>query len=129
MDNPDSFYQQIGGQTAVTQLANQFYDVMQRDKCALQVLNMHPKDLTRSRKRLANFLCEWFGGPKLFGEPYVKPDWLKQRHKHLDIGIEARDQWMYCMTTAMQELNYDSQLQQELTQAFFELAGYIRTRV
>lgn len=124
-----TFYERIGGQTAVTTLAHQFYDVMQRDSIARDVLEMHPDDLTRSRKRLANYLCEWFGGPKLFGEPYVNPDWLKRRHQHLGIGVDARDQWMHCMTTAMRELNYDLQLQKDLTKVFFELAGFMRTRV
>lgn len=129
MVKQDTLFDRIGGQTAVFTLAHKFYDVMQRDAFASDVLNMHPDDLTRSRKRLAHYLCEWFGGPKLFGEPYVNPAWIKQRHMHLNVGIDARDQWMHCMTTAMTELNYDEQLQQELTKKFFELAGYIRTRV
>ncbi len=129
MDNNASLFDRMGGQGAVFQLANRFYDVMQRDDVARDVLDMHPDDLTRSRKRLAHYLCEWFGGPKLFGEPYVNPTWLKQRHIHLDIGIEARDQWMHCMLTAMNELNYEEQLSQELAKKFYELAGYLRTKV
>ena len=129
MDNSNSLYERIGGQTAVMQLANQFYDVMQRDRIAETVLNMHPDDLTRSRTRLGHYLCEWFGGPKLFGEPYVNLEWLKRRHQHLDIDIDARDQWMHCMSTAMQELNYDTALQKELNKVFFEVAGYMRTCV
>lgn len=127
--NVVTLYERIGGQTEVTKLAHLFYDVMQRDAFANDVLNMHPDDLTRSRKRLANYLCEWFGGPKLFGEQYVNPEWLKRRHQHLNIGVDARDQWMHCMTTAMSELNFDGQLQEELTKSFYELAGYMRTRV
>lgn len=129
MDNHACLYDRIGGQAAVFQLANQFYDIMQREKCAREILEIHPNDLTRSRKRLAHYLCEWFGGPKLFGEQYVNPNWIKQRHIHLNIGLELRDQWLYCMTTAMSELDYDTQLQHELTQQFYELAGFMRVRV
>jgi hemoglobin len=124
-----SLFDRIGGHTEINRLANCFYDVMERDVFARTVLQMHPDDLTRSRKRLENFLCEWFGGPKLFGEQYVNPDWLKLRHKHLNIGLEERDQWLYCMKTAMQELNYDQQLQHDLNARFYELAGYLRVRV
>ncbi len=124
-----SLYERIGGQTEVTRLANQFYNVMQRDAAASHILNLHPANLTRSRKRLAHYLCEWFGGPKLFGEPYVNPEWLRLRHRHLNIGLEERDQWMHCMSTAMIELNYADELQKELNKAFFQLAGYLRTRV
>lgn len=129
MDNSASLYDRIGGQVAIFELSHKFYDVMMRDEFASEVLNLHPDDLTRSRKRLAHYMCEWFGGPKLFGERYVNPAWLKQRHMHLNVGVEQRDQWMHCMTTAMTELKFEAQLQQELTQKFYELAGYIRTRV
>ncbi len=129
MDKGKTLFERIGGQTAIAILANRFYDVMERDKLANTVLTMHPDDLTRSRKRLENYLCEWFGGPKLFGEMYVNPQWTKLRHQHLDIGTEERDQWMHCMVTAMRELDYDASLQQELTNKFFELAGFIRSRV
>ena len=122
-------YERIGGQTRLAELANQFYDVMERDEIASTVLHLHPRDLTRSRKRLEHFLCEWFGGPKLFGEPYVNADWLKLRHQHLNIGIEERDQWMHCMATAMRELNFDPLLQEELKGMFFNMAGYMKTRV
>ena len=124
-----SLFERIGGHSEVSKLANCFYDVMERDAIANVILELHPNDLTRSRKRLENYLCEWFGGPKLFGEKYVNPDWLKLRHKHLNIGINERDQWLHCMKTAMQELGYEEELQHELNAKFFELAGYMRARV
>ena len=127
MDN--TLFDRIGGHTEISKLANRFYDVMERDAIASTVLQMHPDDLSRSRKRLENYLCEWFGGPKLFGQQYVNPDWLKLRHKHLNIGLNERDQWLHCMKTAMQELNYDEQLQDDLNARFYELAGYLRVRV
>ena len=129
MDKENSLYERIGGHTEIAKLANRFYDVMERDEFAQTVLTMHPKDLSRSRKRLENYLCEWFGGPKLFGEKYVNPEWTKLRHQHLDIGVAERDQWMHCMTTAMQELEFDQDLQKLLTKMFYELAGFVRTRV
>ena len=124
----ESLYDRVGGQTQIAKLANHFYDVMMRDEIASTVLNLHPKDLRWSRKRLEYFLCEWTGGPKLFGEQYVNPDWIKLRHRHLNIGSEERNQWMYCMTTAMRELEYEPSLQEELTNKFFELSGFMRIR-
>ncbi len=124
-----SLYERVGGQTQLAKLANRFYDVMMRDQVASTVLNMHPKDLTRSRKRLEHYLCEWFGGPSLYGKQYVNAEWIKSRHKHLAIGLEERNQWMHCMTTAMRELDIEPSLQQELTNKFFELSGFIRNNV
>ena len=124
-----TLYERIGGHSAIAILANRFYDVMQKDTRANAVLTMHPKDLTRSRKRLENYLVEWFGGPELFGEKYVDPKWLKRGHKHLDIDRRARDQWMHCLLTAMRQLNYEKDLARELAGKFYRLAGYLRTRV
>ena len=124
-----SLYERIGGQSQLARLANRFYDVMLRDEKASTVLHMHPKDLTRSRKRLEHYLCEWLGGPKLFGEPYVNQGWIKRRHQHLNIGSDERDQWMHCMTIAMRELDVEPRLQKELTRKFLELSGFMRTRV
>lgn len=66
-----SLYVRIGGHTEISKRANRFYNVMERDSVASTVLNFHPDNLTRSRKRSENYLCEWFSGPKLFSEPYV----------------------------------------------------------
>lgn len=124
-----SLYQRLGGRSTVHQLANRFYDIMQREASAQTLLELHPQDLRHSRKRLENYLCEWLGGPKLFGAAYVNPDWIKRRHQHLAIGFEARDQWLYCMRLAMHELALDSDLQFALNKEFFKLAGYIRNQV
>ncbi len=124
-----SLYQRLGGRSAVHQLANRFYDVMQREAATQAILNMHPQDLRHSRKRLENYLCELLGGPSLFGAAYMNPDWIKRRHQHLAIGLSARDQWLHCMRVAMHELAIDEDVQFELNKQFFQLAGFIRNQV
>lgn len=124
-----SLYSRVGGQTAVFNLAAQFYLVMQRETEFAKLLAMHPTQLTRSRKKLAQYLCQWFGGPALFGEDYMSPEWMRQRHQHLQIGLQERDQWLRCMHTAMEDLGYDDQLRHALGRKFFQLAGFVRTRV
>ena len=124
-----SLYFQIGGQTAVFNLADQFYLVMQREAELAKLLAMHPSNLTRSRKKLAQYLCQWFGGPSLFGADYMSAEWMRQRHQHLQIGFEARDQWLHCMQLAIKDLDYGDELRHALGRKFFQLAGFVRTTV
>ena len=124
-----SLYSQIGGQTAVFNLADQFYLVMQREAELAKLLIMHPTNLTRSRKKLAQYLCQWLGGPALFGQDYMSAEWIRQRHQHLQIGFEERDQWLRCMHIVMKDLGYNDQLRHALGRKFFQLAGFIRTTV
>lgn len=123
-----TFYERIGGRAGVRLLANRFYDIMQTERSSQSILAMHPKDLTRSRKQLERYLCELMGGPKLFGEAYMSPEWIKQRHKHLEIGFDERDQWVMCMSQAVQELEVDKGIKHELNTLFYQVAGYIRNR-
>ena len=123
-----TFYERIGGRAGVRLLANRFYDIMQTERSSQSVLAMHPKDLTRSRKQLERYLCELMGGPKLFGEAYMSPEWIKRRHKHLEIGFDERDQWVACMSQAVQELEIDKGIKHELNTLFYQVAGYIRNR-
>ncbi len=123
-----TFYERIGGRAGVRLLANRFYDIMQTERSSQSILAMHPKDLTRSRKQLERYLCELMGGPKLFGEAYMSPEWIKQRHKHLEIGFDERDQWVMCMSQAVQELEIDKGIKHELNTLFYQVAGYIRNR-
>lgn len=121
-----TFYERIGGRAGVRLLANRFYDIMQTERSSQSILAMHPMDLTRSRKQLERYLCELMGGPKLFGEAYMSPEWIKQRHKHLEIGFDERDQWVACMSQAMREMDVEASLQDDLNSLFFQLAGFIR---
>lgn len=123
-----TFYERIGGRAGVRLLANRFYDIMQTERSSQSILAMHPMDLTRSRKQLERYLCELMGGPKLFGESYMSPEWIKRRHKHLEIGFDERDQWVACMSQAVQELEIDKGIKHELNTLFYQVAGYIRNR-
>ena len=128
MDDDNTLYQRLGGRSMVHAIANRFYDVMQAQAHSQTILNMHPNDLTRSRKQLERYLCEWLGGPKSFGENYMSPEWIKRRHQHLHIGFDERYQWMACMSQAMHELNLDKELQHQLNSQFFQIAGFIRNQ-
>ena len=71
------------------------------------------------------FLGEWMGGPKAFSMQHG-PARLRQRHIKFPIDASARDAWMLCMRGALEEVVPDAGFRDELTQAFFKTADFLR---
>jgi hemoglobin len=47
-------------------------------------------------------LSDWFGGPPLFADKYGHPK-LRARHKHIEIGLKDRDEWLQCLSVALDQ--------------------------
>ena len=47
---------------------------------------------------------------------------------HVPIGVAERDQWMFCMISAMQQLNFDDKLMQNLTEQLYGVADFMRNQ-
>jgi hemoglobin len=88
---------------------------------------LHAPDLTQARDKLYWFLSGWLGGPQHYVERFGHPR-LRGRHMPFSVGEVERDQWMSCMVQAMEELELDPQLRQELRAAFFKTADFMRNR-
>ncbi len=126
-----TFYDLLGGEqggtAAIRQLVETFYDIMDTDKKAAPIRAMHPADLTASREKLFMFLTGWTGGPQLYIERYGHP-FLRRRHLPFSIDESARDQWMYCMISAMQQLKMDEKLIQKLAEQLYGVADFMRNQ-
>ena len=122
-----TFYTLLGGAENVRILVETFYDIMETDPKAAPILALHPVDLTQSREKLFMFLTGWTGGPQLYIERYGHPR-LRQRHMHVNIGENERDQWMYCMITAMHGMQLDEKLQQKLAEQLYGVADFMRNQ-
>ncbi len=126
-----TFYDLLGGEqggtAAIRELVETFYDIMDTDKKAAPIRAMHPDDLTASREKLFMFLNGWTGGPQLYIERYGHP-FLRRRHLPFSINESARDQWMYCMISAMQQLKMDEKLMQKLAEQLYGVADFMRNQ-
>lgn len=124
-----TFFELLGGAETGTEnirkLVEIFYDVMESDPKAKQIRAMHPADLTPAREKLFMFLTGWAGGPQLYIERYGHP-FLRKRHMPFAIDESARDQWMYCMIQAMQQLGYDDKLMTKLAEQLYGVADFMR---
>lgn len=126
-----TFFELLGGAESgvqnVRNLVETFYDVMDSDPKAAPIRAMHPADLTGSREKLFMFLTGWTGGPQLYIERYGHP-FLRQRHMPFSIDESARDQWMYCMIKAMQQLNMEETVMTKLAEQLYGVADFMRNK-
>ncbi|RUO42090.1 hemoglobin-like oxygen-binding protein [Pseudidiomarina aestuarii] len=121
---PRSLYDQLGGEPAVRAIAERFYDIMETDPRAADLLALHPQPLDTIRQKFFEFLSGWFGGPALFEEKYGHPR-LRARHLPFQIDIKMRDQWLLCMYQVLEEKVNDSLLKMQLRQQFTALAHHM----
>lgn len=126
-----SFFELLGGENGGTEniraLVETFYDIMDSDPKAETIRKLHPADLTSAREKLFMFLTGWTGGPQLYIERYGHPK-LRQRHMPFSIGESERDQWMYCMITAMHNIKLDEKLMQKLAEQLYGVADFMRNK-
>jgi hemoglobin len=118
-------YQLVGGEPAVRQLVDRFYDLMDLEIAYTGIRQLHPADLTGSRDKLFWFLSGWLGGPNLYIERLGHP-MLRARHLPYAIGLNERDQWMSCMSAAMSQVGVSPELQERLAQALAGTADWMR---
>ncbi len=112
-DNGMNAYQAAGELAGITSLVDVFYSNMDTFPEARVIRNMHPDDLSESRKKLTYFLCGVLGGPRLFIEHYGGIN-LPDFHKQFPIGTDERDAWMFCMQHAISVQPYEASFKEYL---------------
>lgn len=121
---PQTPYQAIGGEEGTRLLANRFYDFMQTDPHAKDLLAIHPQPMDSIRQRFFEFLSGWLGGPGLFEQKYGHPR-LRARHLPFEITAHQRDLWMLCMNQALEEVVTDKLMRRQLQASFYQLATHM----
>ena len=128
LPNPERTpYDIMGGERAVRALVERFYDLMELEPEFAQLRAVHGSSLEHARERLFMFLSGWLGGPSLYTDKFGHP-MLRARHLPFPIGTVERDQWMACMSKAMEETGIDPQLRPALRNAFFKTADWMRNQ-
>lgn len=117
-------YQLIGGEDATRRLANRFYDIMATAPEAAELYAIHPLPLDAIREKFYEFLSGWLGGPALFEQKYGHPR-LRARHMPFSVNPTLRDQWMFCMNSALAEVVADKTLRAGLSEALGHLATHM----
>lgn len=126
-----TFFALLGGEASGTAqlrlLVDTFYDIMDTDSKAAQLRAIHAADLTEAREKLFMFLTGWTGGPQLYIERYGHPR-LRARHMPFAIGETERDQWMYCMISAMHKIEIKEPILTKLATQLYGVADFMRNQ-
>ncbi len=122
-----SAFDLMGGESRVRELVDRFYDLMDIEPQYKGLRALHATTLDNARDKLFWFLCGWLGGPNHYIERFGHPR-LRARHLPFAIGIAERDQWLACMSQAMEELHFAPELRQRLAEAFYGTADWMRNR-
>ena len=122
-----SAFERIGGRDGLGRLAKRFYEIMSERPDAAGIRAMHKRDLDPITESLADFLMGWIGGPR---DWFMRPGrpCIMSLHRALPIGEGERDQWLACMTQALEETLGDAELRTELEAAFFRTANAMRSK-
>jgi len=121
---PSTPYEAIGGEETVKLIANRFYDIMEQDPMAEELLAIHPQPMDRIRHVFFLYLTMWLGGPNEFEKQFGHPR-LRARHLGFAVTPALKRQWMYCMRKAMLQSVHDIALAEKLLEALDQLAEHM----
>jgi len=102
----DNSYTMAGKLPDITKLVDEFYYNMDAFSESNKIRDMYPGDLSESRKKLSYFLSGWLGGPKLYAANYGGIN-IPLAHKHLSVGVEESEAWLFCMQKAIDKQPYE----------------------
>ncbi len=105
-------------------LANRFYDIMEQDHFAADLLAIHPQPLDNIRHVFYLYLTMWLGGPNHYEQERGHPR-LRARHLPFTVTPTLKAQWMYCMRKAMYDTVDNIQLADQLLTALDQLAQHM----
>jgi hemoglobin len=88
-----SVHDVVGGRPFFDDLVEGFYAGVSADPL---LRPLYPEDLTDSRRHLAGFLTQYWGGPSTYSEERGHPR-LRMRHAPFVIGEAERDAWLHHM--------------------------------
>lgn len=103
----ENSYRMAGELGGIIKLVDDFYNNMSSFTESKKIRDMHPNDLSESRKKLAYFLSGWLGGPLLYAENYGSIS-IPQAHRHLSVGREESQAWLLCMQNAVDIQPYEA---------------------
>jgi hemoglobin len=119
----------VGGEPFFEELVERFYAGVEGDAV---LRPLYPEDLTASKRHLALFLVQYWGGPTTYSEARGHPR-LRMRHAPFRVGEPERDAWVRHMAAALDSLvverGIDPTLEARMLAYFAQAADFmINTR-
>jgi len=124
VEQPETFYDQVGGHATFVRLVDAFYAGVAQDPV---LRPMYPgDDLGPAADRLRGFLEQYWGGPTAYSDERGHPR-LRMRHAPFRVDVDARDRWLAHMRAAVGSLELapaqESQLWDYLERAAWSMVN------
>jgi hemoglobin len=118
-------YETVGGEPFFVELVDKFYQGVERDPL---LRPMYPEeDLTGAKRRLHQFLMQYFGGPQTYSEERGHPR-LRRRHMPFGIGPAERDAWMKHMLASLKAVDAPEEAKIVMLDYFDRVATFMINR-
>ena len=119
-----TLFDAVGGTSFFRALVDRFYDGVAGD----EVLRpLYPAELEPSRRHLALFLAQYWGGPPEYDGERGPPQ-LRMRHVPFAIGPIERDRWLLHMRAAIAALDPPADVAAAMHEYFDIAAEAMRNR-
>jgi hemoglobin len=96
----DALFDRVDGERFFVDLVDRFYQGVAGDPL---LRPLYPDDLSDSRRHLALFLMQYWGGPSTYNDERGHPR-LRMRHMPFVIGPAERDAWLRHMNGAVDQM-------------------------
>jgi hemoglobin len=116
-----TLFDAVGGATTFERIVEHFYEGVAVDPV---LRRMYPEDLTESKRHLALFLMQYFGGPTTYSQERGHPR-LRMRHLPFAIGMAERDAWMRHMRAAVEAEHLSDTARDALLEYFERVATFM----
>ncbi len=119
----DALFDRVDGGQFFVDLVDRFYQGVAGDPL---LRPLYPDDLSESRRHLALFLMQYWGGPSTYNDERGHPR-LRMRHMPFVIGPAERDAWLRHMNGAVDQMVETRDLaasDAEELRAYFAMAAH-----
>jgi hemoglobin len=117
-------FEAAGGMATFERLVERFYEGVETDPL---LRPLYPEDLTDSKRHLALFLAQYFGGPTTYSAERGHPR-LRMRHIPFAIGPAERDAWLRHMLAAVDAEPLAEPVRAALQEYFSRAADFLMNR-
>ena len=116
-----ALYDEVGDAATFERLVERFYEGVEQDAL---LRPMYPADLAASKRHLALFLMQYFGGPQTYVQERGHPR-LRMRHLPFAITRAARDAWVQHMDAALVTLALPAEQDAAMRRYFADAATFM----
>ncbi len=114
---------QIGGEMALHELVEHFYDLVELLPEGEQILSLHLQNhgLAHTRVEQFDFLSGFMGGRQYYVEKHRHMN-VKDIHAHIPIHTEDAENWLMIMDKALRDLKHEGEHIDRLRETFRRVA-------